>query len=387
MNSPLARIRQLMTLMLVLSASMTFGSVVHAQEEKGLADDPAEEKESPQQKMMEQAMKRQLDRLKKTYEARMAVRIQEMTEVCKLTEPQVRQLRLAAKGSIVKALDDQKQQIEEMQSHFMADGMEVNFVAGQPMAVDIAVDAAAEVATGVNVEIINPATPAVPADPADPAEPAEPAVPVKPADEKEADGNPAAEAVEPVEAPIAVAGQAMAIDFGMAMPFMGDEDEDSTPWNQPVWQETVKGTLTDEQAKTLETFEKERTVRTQKTRIQAYVQTIDTELHLNEKQRADLEAWMEKDFGSFFTDPHMQYLFSGSGMMGGGFFMEMNDGQPQAPADPAHITVVSKILTPEQLELWKTGYAETFRTLETIKNPGPLDPAFNGIQQILAPFR
>lgn len=386
MNSPYARIRQLVMLMLVLSASMTFGSIVHAQEENGLAEGPVEEKQSPQQKMLEQAMKRQMDHLKKSYEAKMAVRIQEMAEVCKLNEPQVRQLKLAAKGSIVKAIDDQKQQMEEMQSQFMADGMDVNFVAGQPLAVNVDVAAELEVATGVNVEIINPAAPAAPVEPAEPVEPAKPA-------DKEETGEAPKDPAESVRAEDAVAAEgpmvarAMAVDFAMGMPFMGNEDGEKTPWKQPVWLETVAGTLTDEQATTLESFEKARTARTQKTRIQSFVQTIDTELHLNAKQRADLEAWMEKDYASYFTDPNVEYMFSGSGMMGGGFFVEVDDGQPQAQADPEHFAVVSKILSPEQMELWKTGYGETFRALENMNRGGQGDPALNGLQQILAPFR
>jgi len=385
MNSLFARIRPLLTLMLVFSASMTFGSTVYAQEEKGLAEGPVEENESPQQKILEQAMKRQMDRIKKTYEAKMAVRIQEMAEVCKLTDPQVRQLRLAAKGSIVKALDDQKQQMERMQAQFMDDGMNMNFVVGQPMDVNVAVDAVAEGDAVVAV----PAAPAVPAEPVEAEKPAEPAEPDEPATlpaKAEADGEPKAEAAAAMEEPIAVVGQAMAVDFAMGVPLMGSEDEESTPWKQPIWLETVKGTLTEEQAKTLEAFEKERTVRTQKTRIQSFVQSIDTELHLTAKQRTELEAWLEKDYASNFTDPNVEYMLSGSGMMGGGFFVEVDDGQPQPQADPEHFAVVSKILSPEQMELWKTAYGETFRTLENMNRGGQQEDGF-GIQQLLGPFR
>ncbi|MFO0975379.1 MAG: hypothetical protein U0996_03225 [Planctomycetaceae bacterium] len=374
---------RLLMLMILLSASTAFDVALHAQENTQEGEAPAEDAESPQKKMIDQMIKRQMDRAKKTFEAKMAVRIHEMTEVCKLSEDQTRQLRLAAKGSIVKALEDQKHRMEEMQAGFEGGDLNVNFVAGQAIMADVALEAIAEPVPAAQAA---PAEPVKPAEPAEPADPAEQPEPPKPAENEGADSEPKAEAAVAAEQVEMVApAMAIGVDFAMGMPFMG-QNEQSNPWQQPIWVETVKSTLTEEQFKTLEAFENERTARTQKTRIQSYVQSLDTELHLNAGQRTDLEAWLEKDFRSFFTDPNVEYMFSSSMFMDDSFFVQVDDGQPQPAADPEHFKVVSKILTAEQMELWKTHYAETFRTLENMKSGGPEEGGF-GIQQILAPFR
>ncbi len=354
-------------------------------QEKATSTEPQEEEnDNPQQKMMEQAMKRSLDQMKKTYETRMAVRIQEMIDVCKLDDAQVRKLRMASKGSIVKALDDQKQHMEEMQAMFQ-DGnvmMGVNVVAGEPLMAEEAAEPVAEGDTDGNTETPPKATEDAPPEDA-PKEEEKTEEPM-PEDEPKAE---AAEAAEMVEG-VAIAAPAMAVDFAVGLPFMGGEQPESFPWNQSVWLETVKDTLTEEQFKTLDAFDKERVERTQKARIQAFVQILDTELHLNAKQRTEMGAWLEKEYAPFFTDRNMEYMFMGSGMGGGGYVMQVDDGgEPVKAADPAHIEVVAKILTPDQLELWRKSYMETFRTLESIKNPGNGNPLMDGIQQILGPFR
>lgn len=372
-------------LLAVLLCVISFSVVAAAQEKAGTTELQEEENDNPQQKMMEQAMKRSLDQMKKTYETRMAVRLQEMIEVCKLDDAQVRKLRMASKGSIVKALDDQKQYMEEMQAMFQ-DGnvmMGMNVVAGEPVMVEDAAEPVAEGDTDGNTETPPKATEDAPPEDA-PKEEEKTEEPM-PEDEPKAE---AAEAAEMVEG-VAIAAPAMAVDFAaVGMPFMGGERPESFPWNQSVWLETVKETLTEEQFKTLDGFDKERVERTQKARIQAFVQILDTELHLNAKQRTEMGAWLEKEFAPSFTDPNMEYMFMGSGMGGGGYIVQIdNGGEPAKPADPAHIEVVAKILTPDQLELWKKSYMETFRTLESMKNPGNDNPLMNGIQQLLGPFR
>lgn len=366
-----------------LALFAVFMTGVAVGQEKATSTEPQEEEtDNPQQKMMEQAMKRSLDQMKKTYETRMAVRLQEMIDICKLDDAQVRKLRMASKGSIVKALDDQKQHMEEMQAMFQ-DGnvmMGVDVVAGEPVMVEEAAEPVAEGDTDGTTEAPPKATQDAPPDDATKEGKSEEPMPE---DEPKAE---AAEAAEMVEG-VAIAAPAMAVDFAMGMPFMGGEQPESFPWNQSVWLETVKATLTEEQFKTLETFDKERVARTQKARIQSFVQNLDTELHLNDKQRTEMGAWLEKEYAPFFTDRNMEYMFMGSGMSGGGFFVQMDNGEPAKPADPAHIEIVAKILTPDQLELWKKSYMETFRTLESMKNPGNGNPIMNGIQQILGPFR
>lgn len=189
---------------------------------------------------------------------------------------------MASKGSIVKALDDQKQHMEEMQAMFQ-DGdlmMGVNVVAGEALMAEP--EPVAEGEAAGNTE--------KPAD-ADDAPKDDPAKDDVPADEPKPD-EPTLEDPPLVEAPIAVEGMAiaapaMAVDFAVGLPFMGGEQPESFPWNQSVWLETVKATLTEEQFKTLDTFDKERVARTQKARIQSFVQNLDTELHLNDKQHGN----------------------------------------------------------------------------------------------------
>lgn len=363
-----------------LALFAVFMTGVAVGQEKATSTEPQEEEtDNPNQKMMEQAMKRSLDQLKKKYETRMAVRLKEITEVCKLDDAQVRKLRMASKGSIVKALADQKQHMEEMQAMFQ-DGnvvMGMNVVAGEPVMVEDAAEPVADGEPAGNTE-----------KPADFDDSPKEDVPAEEPQKEEPQPKDPTIVEEPIAVEgVAIAAPAMAVDFAaVGMPFMGGERPESFPWNQSVWLETVKATLTEEQFKTLDTFDKERVTRTQRSRIQAFVQNVDTELHLNDKQRTEIGAWLEKEFAPFFTDPNMEYMFMGSGMTGG-FFVQLEDGEPNKPADPAHIEVVAKILTPDQLELWKGSYMETFRTLESMKNPENGNPLMNGIQQILGPFR
>ncbi len=265
-------------------------------------------------------MEEQLVQQKGLMESRMAVRIDDLNQVCVLTPEQLQKLKIAAKGAIEKSLTDFRKEMETTIGQFAAplgpqgfddaDGAE-----NEPSEEDLEGDSATK-----NAEAID-----------------EPAV----------EAAPQAQAVLEVKMNIQPMRQLV-----MAQPVFGSSTEHQKPEMQTIWKSTVEKTLTSDQSEKLSSVLAERTKQQISAAVENFITKVDMELFLQPTQREKLTAWVQEGYGELLRSSIENPM--------PGFFFDMgsasDDGENQA---------VSAILTPAQLGIWNSKYKNE---LEMLKN-------------------
>ncbi len=265
-------------------------------------------------------MENQLVQQKGLMESRMAVRIDDLNQVCVLTPEQLQKLKIAAKGAIEKSLTDFRQEME---------------TAMQPFAVPLEPEGFDDPDAAEN-------------------EPAE----------ETPEGDAATKNAEAIDEPAVAAGaQAGAIvdvqvdvqpmqRLVMAQPVFGPNTESQKPEMQSIWKSTVEKTLTSDQSEKLSSVLAERTKQQTHSAVENFITKVDMELFLQPTQREKLAAWVQAGYGELLRSSIENPM--------PGFFFAMGSA-----SDSAENREVSAILTPAQLGIWNSKFNNE---LEMLKN-------------------
>ena len=263
----------------------------------------------------------QLVQQKGLMEHRMAVRIDDLNQVCVLTPEQLQKLKIAAKGAIEKSLTDLRTEMTE--------------TAMQPFAL-----------------------PLLPEGLDDPDEAEN-----EPAEETPA-GDAATNNAEAIDESAVEAGaQAVAVvdvqvdvqpmqRLVLAQPVFGPNTEGKKPEMHAIWKSTVEKALTSDQSEKLSSVLAERTKQQTHSAVENFITKVDMELFLQPTQREKLAAWVQEGYGELLRSNIENPMH--------GFFFDMGTA-----SDDGENQEVSAILTPAQLGIWNSKYKNE---LEMLKN-------------------
>ena len=265
-------------------------------------------------------MESQLVQQKGLMEQRMAVRIDDLNQVCGLTPEQLQKLKIASKGAIEKSLTDFRQVME---------------TAMQPFAVPLGPEGLDDPDEAEN-------------------EPAE----------ETPEGDAATKNAEVIDEPaVAATAQAGAVvdvqvdiqpmrQLIMAQPVFGSNTDNQKPEMQSIWKSTVEKTLTSDQSEKLSRVLAERTKQQIKAAVENFITKVDMELFLQPTQREKLAAWVQAGYGELLRSSIENPM--------PGFFFDMGTA-----SDDGENQEVSAILTPAQLGIWNSKFTNE---LEMLKN-------------------
>lgn len=223
------------------------------------------------------AMVQDEDVRREQYQQQLALVIDEMQRVCKLSDDQVSKLQTASKGAVDKAMGTWKQRMKEMQVQVQQNGGRLRIV-DEPAAVEP--DADNE----------------LPAD----VEPVE--------DDQSADGAPNRDE-EPqgpgriLAAPLRIANAAVPFEFAPTAAV--------DPSHEDVWKKAVQRVLSDQQRQQYEKSLEVRRAFARQAAVQQLISQIDADLLLSDEQRKSMSQLLEETMGPQLEETRMQPAWIG----------------------------------------------------------------------------
>lgn len=255
------------------------------------------------------------DRQKQAVERRMNFHLQDLERACELSEDQSKKLKFAAKGAVLKLVD----QLEKQQ------GMQLQMFGNN-------------VANAEEFEDENDASGEGNED--------------SDTDEDVQEGEGEVSGPDPVAVSLALAG------------FTGDFKRSNHPEDQEVWKNAVEKTLTLDQKGKYQQVIAERQAFARKLAAAQFVTKVDHRLLLSVDQRSQLLNLIDEHFGEKFADQDTQSV----NMLGGVSFLDAMleiNGDTEAPIDRQ---LIEPILDAEQMTEWKKTFELQLHQLTRPKN-------------------
>ena len=282
---------------------------------------------------MEDHMKMMLEQQKESAELRMTLHVKDLERTCELSEDQVKKLKIAAKGAVLKMIKNMEKMYEQEMQMF-----------GNGFA---------------------------------------PANEFEMADEDEADDE--EDVDEDFEGADIEAGNfAAPMPINIAMGgFGGDFGGSGQPEDQEVWKNAVEKTLTADQQEKYQQVVAERKAFVRELAVARFIAKVDRKLLLAVDQRNQLLPLIDEHFGEELTEQEMR----SDGMMDGAFFFDAmgmmgNTGDVEAPIDRQ---LIEPILDEDQMTEWKKTFEPQLNQLTNSFNGNGGAMMWNGGMNMAVP--
>ena len=260
---------------------------------------------------MEDQMKMAMEQQKESAERRMTLHVKDLERSCELSEDQVKKLKIAAKGAVLKMIKDmEKKQERQMQMFGNMMGGPVN---------DFEADDEDEADEDVDEDF-------------------------DAEDLEDEDGED-----ENVADNFAVGG--FNINVAMAGGLSGEFGGGGKPEDQEVWKNAVEKTLTADQQEKYQQVVAERKAFVRDLSVERFIAQVDRKLLLSVDQRNQLLPLIDEHFGEDLAKQEMQ----SDGMMEGAFFINAMGMMGNAIVTEAPIDrkLIEPILDEDQMTEWK----------------------------------